>query len=304
MNGMTGPILFSRDDSVLTITLNRAQVLNAIDMAMCEELRERLVDAGRDRNVRAVILTGNGRAFCAGGDFRFALAANPDTPGDSFLALTAVLHACIADLRTMSKPVIAAINGPAAGAGFFLALACDLRIMADSAYLKQSNTSYGLSVPAGGSFNLPRLVGIARALEIVMLDEPIPAARAFELGLVNKVVPGAALSDEAHKLASRVARMPVETLGRVKRLMNGAFQTTLEEQLQCEREEIAASANAAEGREGISAFLEKRRPDFVPAVDRAGAYRRLAGTVRVVSTRCRSLRAPCSGSTCDPIVDC
>jgi 2-(1,2-epoxy-1,2-dihydrophenyl)acetyl-CoA isomerase len=163
----------------------------------------------------------------------------------------------------MPKPVIAAINGPAAGAGFFLALACDLRIMGNSAYLKQANTSHGLSIPAGGTFTLPRLVGLARALEIAMLDEPIPAAWALELGLINKVVPEARLLDEAQRLADRIAHMPVETLGRVKQLMNMSFYTSLEQQLENERQAIGASANSVEGREGIAAFLEKRQPDFI-----------------------------------------
>jgi len=119
MNGRPDPILFSRREAVATITLNRPEKFNAIDLLMCEELRARLTEAAQDPCVRAVILTGNGKAFCAGGDLRFALAANPETPGNSFLALTAILHSCIAEIRKMAKPVIAAINGPAAGAGFF-----------------------------------------------------------------------------------------------------------------------------------------------------------------------------------------
>jgi enoyl-CoA hydratase/carnithine racemase len=205
---MDDHILFFRHDDVATITLNRVAKLNALDLAMCEALRARLVEARRDPGIRAVILTGNERAFCAGGDLQFALAANPQTPGDS---------------------------------------------------------SHGLSIPAGGSFTLPRLVGMARALEIVMLDESIPAGRALELGLANMVVPDAALLDEARKLASRVAKMPTSILGRVKRLMNDTFGSTLEKQLESERKEIAASADSLEGREGIYAFLEKRQPDFVAA---------------------------------------
>lgn len=162
----------------------------------------------------------------------------------------------------MPKPVIAAINGPAAGAGLFLALACDLRVMADGTYLKQANTSHGLSIPGGGTFTLPRLVGLAQALEIAMLDEPIPAARALQLGLVNKVVPTAQLLAKAQQLADRIAYMPVEVLGRVKQLLNESFQVSLIEQLERERWQIAASANSMEGREGMSAFLEKRQPDF------------------------------------------
>lgn len=259
-------VLVSRRGAIVTLTLNRPEVLNAIDGALVTTLRTALSEAAQDPSIRAVILSGSGRGFCAGGDLRFALEANPERPGDSFLALTDALHPCIELIRTMSKPVIAAINGPAAGAGLFLALACDLRVMADSAYLKQSNTSYGLSLPAGGSFLLPRLVGMGRALEIVLLDEPISAVRALEIGLVTQVVPLAELLERTAALATRVAQMPVETLGRVKRLMNQVWATTLTEQLAYEQSELAASANASEGREGIVAFLEKRRPDFQAAI--------------------------------------
>jgi 2-(1,2-epoxy-1,2-dihydrophenyl)acetyl-CoA isomerase len=255
-------VLTTRRGVTVTLTLNRPEVLNAIDGAMVTALQSALTEAAEDKSIRAVILTGSGRGFCAGGDLRFALAANPEQPGDSFLALTDALHPCIELIRTMDKPVIAAINGPAAGAGLFLALACDLRVMASNAYLKQSNTSYGLSLPAGGTFLLPRLVGMGRALEIVMLDEPISARRAFELGLVTQVTPAFELLDRAAALAARAAQMPVETLGRVKRLMNQALVTPLADQLAHEQVELAASANSSEGREGIVAFLEKRRPDF------------------------------------------
>jgi 2-(1,2-epoxy-1,2-dihydrophenyl)acetyl-CoA isomerase len=130
-------------NGVMQITFNRPKVLNALDLDMVEMLRQLLIAARTDQTIRAIVITGKGRAFCAGGDLKFAVQANPARPGNSFLALTAVLHTCIEEIRTMSKPVIAAINGPAAGAGLFLALACDLRIMANTAYLKQSNTSYG-----------------------------------------------------------------------------------------------------------------------------------------------------------------
>ena len=249
---------------VMHITFNRPTVLNAMDLDMVETLRQLLIAARTDQTIRAIVITGKGRAFCAGGDLKFAVQANPARPGNSFLALTAVLHTCIEEIRTMSKPVIAAINGPAAGAGLFLALACDLRIMANTAYLKQSNTSYGLSLPAGGTFTLPRLVGMGRALEIVMLDKPIPAKKADELGLVNRVVKSDRLMLEAQTLATQVAQMPIEALGRVKQLMNESFYSTLSEQLAAERQEIAISANSLEGREGLSAFMQKRHPVFVP----------------------------------------
>jgi 2-(1,2-epoxy-1,2-dihydrophenyl)acetyl-CoA isomerase len=256
------PVLIVQHGATVVLTLNRPEVLNAIDGAMVAALQSALANAAQAPGVRAVILTGSGRGFCAGGDLRFALDANPDRPGDSFTALTDVLHPCIELIRTMDKPVIAAINGPAAGAGLFLALACDLRVMASNTYLKQSNTSYGLSLPAGGTFLLPRLVGMGQALEIVLLDEPIPAHRALELGLVNQVAPAVELFERARALAARAAQMPVETLGRVKRLLNQALVTPLADQLAHEQVELAASANSSEGREGIVAFLEKRRPDF------------------------------------------
>lgn len=256
------PVLFSYHESIATITLNREKVYNAIDLPTAEALRQRLMDIEHDPTVRAVIITGAGTAFCSGGDLRFAYEANPKALGYAFLMLTDVLHDSVARIRKMSKPVIASINGPAAGAGLFLALACDLRIMAESTYLKQSNTSNGLSIPAGGTFSLPRLVGMAKALEIALLDEPIPADQALQLGLVNQVTTDAQLGDDSRQLAQRVARMPIDTIGRVKRLMNKSYYATLDEQLESERLEIAASANSAEGEEGVVAFLAKRQPHY------------------------------------------
>ncbi len=260
------PILYQRNGPIAQITLNRPAVLNAIDMNMVTMLQAHLYEASQDPTVRVVLLTGQGRGFCAGGDLRFARAMNPEQPSGSFLALTAVLHHCIAEIRTMPKPVIAAINGPAAGAGLFLALACDLRIMSDSAYLKQSNTSYGLSIPAGGTFLLPRLLGLGLALEIAMLDEPISAQRALALGLVTKLTSDETLMEDAQGLATQLAHRAGDALGRTKQLINGAFDQTLEEQLCLERQAVAASANTAEGREGVAAFLEKRQPNFMAAL--------------------------------------
>lgn len=255
-------ITTSFSKKILTITLNRPAVLNAIDLEMAETLKQILLSAANDSTIRAIVLTGSGRAFCAGGDLKFAHQVNPNSPGDSFWALTSVLHVCIEEIREMSKPVIAAINGPAAGAGLFLALACDLRVMAQSAYLKQSNTSYGLSIPAGGTFTLPRLIGMGRALEIAMLDEPIPSTSALNMGLVSQVVSDETLLETAQQLAVRVAQMPIETLGRVKRLMNDSFDSTLSEQMAAEQHAIARAANASEGREGVLAFLQKRSPQY------------------------------------------
>ncbi|GAA6622675.1 enoyl-CoA hydratase/isomerase family protein [Scytonema sp. NUACC26] len=256
------PVTARIAQSIMYITLDRPAVLNAINLEMVELLQQHLIEARQSPAIRAIVITGKGRAFCAGGDLKFAVQANPDTPGDSFLALTAVLHQCIEEIRTMPKPVIASINGVAAGAGLFLALACDLRIMAKSAYLKQSNTSYGLCIPAGGTFTLPRLVGIGRAMEIIMLDRPLDAKAAQDLGLVNRIVPNHKLIENTQILAKCVAKMPIETLGRMKQLIDGSFYHTLNEQLAAESQAMAISANSTEGREGLTAFLQKRRPVF------------------------------------------
>lgn len=253
----------SQQNGILMIILNRPEVLNAIDMDMAEALLRHLEAASIDPAIRAIIISGSGRAFCAGGDLKFAVQANPEQPGDSFLALTTLLHDSIEAIRTMAKPVVAAINGPAAGAGLFLALACDMRVMAHNAYLKQSNTSYGLSLPAGGTFSLPRLVGLGRALEMVMLDRPVAAEKAHTVGLVTTVVKAGKLYAEAQRVARQAAQMPINTLGRVKRLMNESFDRSLVEQLAAEQQAIVRSANSAEGREGLAAFLQKRKPAFV-----------------------------------------
>jgi 2-(1,2-epoxy-1,2-dihydrophenyl)acetyl-CoA isomerase len=254
------PMTAQIDQGIMYITLARPAVLNAINLEMAELLQQQLFEARQSSAIRAVVITGKGRAFCSGGDLKFAVQANPDTPGDSFLALTAVLNRCVEEIRSMPKAVIASINGVAAGAGLFLALACDLRIMAKSAYLKQSNTSYGLATPAGGTFTLPRFVGIGRAMEIVMLDQQIAAKTAIKLGLVNRIVPHYALAENTQALAKHVAQMPIETLGRMKQLINQSFNHSLNEQLAAEREIMASCANSSEGREGLSAFLQKRRP--------------------------------------------
>ncbi|WNZ27705.1 enoyl-CoA hydratase/isomerase family protein [Leptolyngbya sp. NK1-12] len=272
MNTST-PLLVAIQGDILILTLNRPSVLNAIDAEMAVALQEQLTSASQNPAIRAILITGSGLGFCSGGDLKFAVETNPKYPGDAFLALTAILHDCVEQIRTMSKPVIAAINGAAAGAGLFLALACDLRIMVDSAYLKQSNTSHGLSLPVGGTFTLPRLIGMGRALEIVMLDEAIFAAQSLELGLVTKVVPHQQLQAEALALAARVSQMPIEALGRVKRLMNEAYHNTLTEQLLAERQQIAMSANSPEGREGLAAFLQKRQPNYAAVkVSRSALY--------------------------------
>ncbi|MCZ7584991.1 MAG: enoyl-CoA hydratase-related protein [Deltaproteobacteria bacterium] len=255
-------VLTEQQGAVRTVTLNRPAVYNAFDEATITALWHALRDAGRDDGVRTVVVTGAGRAFCAGADLRAVHAANPDKPGEFFYRVATIYHQCVIEIRRMRKPVVARVNGPAAGGGFSLALACDLRVLAASATLKQAYTSNGLCIDGGGTFTLPRLVGMARALEIAFLDDPIPAARALELGLATNVVPDASLDDAVRAMTDRLVAMPTGSLARVKALINSSFDRSMDETLELERAGLAEAGSSAEGREGIAAFLEKRRADF------------------------------------------
>jgi 2-(1,2-epoxy-1,2-dihydrophenyl)acetyl-CoA isomerase len=249
------------DERVALVTLDRPERFNALDPEMARRLGAVLQDLSADERVRAVVITGSGRAFSAGGDLR-GVSAHPEGPAAAFQELATRVHLCVTEIRRMPRPVIAAVNGVAAGGGLSLALACDLRIMDPAARLVQGFTSQGLSIDAGGTFHLPRLVGLARALEIAALDEPIAADRALEWGLVNRVsAPGEAVR-EAVVLASELTRRSLHAFGRVKRLLTDAFESSLETQLEREREALVACAAHEDGREGIRAFLEKRPPDF------------------------------------------
>ena len=218
-----------------------------------------------DPAVRAVVLTGAGPAFCAGGDLKSVVAMAGDDPRSALYPLAAIFHQAVIEIRRMRKPVIAALNGPAAGGGFSLALACDLRIMAAEAFMQQAYTASGLVMDGGGSWSLPRLVGTAKALEIVMLDPRIPAADALRIGLVTKVVPATEVASAAAAMAEQLALKATGAIGETKRLLLRSLETSLETQLEAEREAIAEAASGAEGREGLAAFVGKRKPDFVLA---------------------------------------
>jgi len=171
-------------------------------------------------------------------------------------------HESITAIRQMSKAVVAAINGPAAGGGFSLALACDYRVMSDATFMQLAYISHGLSIDGGGTFTLPRVVGWGRACAIALLDDRIPAEDAERYGLVHEVVGADEVVTRATALATRFAGMPVEVLGRTKRLFNTSFQSTLEDQLEAERNELAAAGDHPEGLEGVASFLEKRPANY------------------------------------------
>jgi 2-(1,2-epoxy-1,2-dihydrophenyl)acetyl-CoA isomerase len=263
---MTDGVYVERQDDVATVFLNRAAYLNALDFETAGLLRERLQDLAHDRGVSAVVITGLGRAFCAGGDLGWARSYAGGVEA-AFSVLAGSFHQSVIEIAQMRKAVIAAINGVAAGAGFSLALACDFRILDRGATLRQAYTSAGLSIDGGGTFMLQRLVGHARALEIAAFDEPIGADRALALGLVTRVVePGQSLG-EARAMARSLGDRALQSFAWSKQLLLRAAETSLETQLELERQGIAACAAGPEGTEGLSAFAEKRKANFRKARD-------------------------------------
>jgi len=247
----------SRDGAVLTITLNRPEVLNAFNSALHRGLAAALKDA-RDGGVRAVVITGAGRGFCVGQD----LTEFREAPGDISSRLRANYHPNIRAIRALEKPVIAAVNGAAAGAGMSLACACDLRLAADSATFVPAFINIGLIPDSGGSYFVTRILGPARAFEWLASGKRLTAAEAHAWGLVSEVVEADALASRAAALAAQLADLPTRAVGMTKRLLDHAVTSTLEEQLEREAQLQSAATKTEDFKEGVSAFLEKRPPRF------------------------------------------
>jgi len=258
---MSDPILTQQHDNILQVTLNRPEAFNALDFDMMKSLGETMASAAVDNSVKGVLLIGNGKAFCSGGDLKW-ISQQSEEAGSVLYRLAPMFHVAIAEIRRMGKPVIAAINGIAAGGGFSLALACDFRVMGQSATLRQAYTSSGLSMDGGGSFTLPRIVGLARAMEIMTFDQPISSAQALEWGIITKVVPDEEVQKEALVMLQGLAKTSLHSFAWSKKLMTESFTNTLETQLELERQGISDCATHSEGQEGIKAFVEKRKPNF------------------------------------------
>jgi 2-(1,2-epoxy-1,2-dihydrophenyl)acetyl-CoA isomerase len=250
-----------KDGGTAEVLLSRPEAFNAFNLEMIELLAKHLIGLATDDAVCALIISGEGKAFCAGGDLKWALGS-PDGPPTGFHALAARFHQAILEIRRMRKPVIAAINGIAAGGGFSLALACDFRVMARSATLRQAYTSAGLCVDGGGTFTLPRLVGLARALEIVAFDTSISSEQALAWGLVTKVVDDGRALEEASTMARELTSRSVHSFGWCKELLTDSFNTAFECHLERERLGLGYCAAHADGQEGLQAFAEKRKPKF------------------------------------------
>lgn len=258
---MTSPVLTQKHGSILEIALNRPEAFNAFSLDMMVMLGDALAGAATDESVRGVVLTGKGKAFCAGGDLKW-ISQQAGEAGATLHRLAPQFHIAVTEMRRMPKPVVAAVNGIAAGGGFSLALACDFRVMAESAVLRQGYTSNGLSIDGGGTFALPRLVGLARALEIAAFDEPISASKAWEWGLATKVVADSEVQKEALAMLEGWSQTSLHSFAWSKRLFLESFHNTLETQLELERQGISDCAGHPDGQEGIRAFVEKRKPVF------------------------------------------
>ena len=258
---MSDPILTIRHENILEIALNRPEAYNALNLDMMKMLGETLASSAKDNSIKEILLTGKGKAFCSGGDLKW-ISQQPDDAGSVLYRLAPQFHLAITEIRRMEKPIVAAINGIAAGGGFSLALACDFRVMGQSATLRQAYTSSGLSIDGGGSFTLPRLVGLARAMEIMAFDNPISSAQALEWGLVTKVVPDDEVLTEALTMLKNLAKTALHSFAWSKKLMTDSFNNTLETQLELERQGISDCASHPNGQEGIKAFVEKRKPSF------------------------------------------
>jgi 2-(1,2-epoxy-1,2-dihydrophenyl)acetyl-CoA isomerase len=245
-------------DGVRIITLNRPEVLNAVNAQMGQDLLQALRDAEREAEVRCVLLAASGRGFCAGADLR------EQVPGETSLGdlLRTRYNGIVKRLRTMEKPVIAAINGVAAGAGCNLALAADLRIASERASFIEVFTRVGLIPDSGGTWLLPRLIGLGRALELMFLADPVDATTAERLGLVNRVVPHDDLMPRATEWAVRLASGPTRAYGLIKRGVNQALATGFGEALEYEASLQEIAGRTEDHREGVAAFLAKRAPAY------------------------------------------
>jgi 2-(1,2-epoxy-1,2-dihydrophenyl)acetyl-CoA isomerase len=253
-------ILTDLSDGVFTLTLNRPDVLNAFNDRMAEEVQEALKKAERDDAARCLVLTGAGRGFCAGQD----VGALRERGGDiSFRAhLLKTYNPIVSRLRAIEKPVIAQVNGAAAGAGLGIALACDLRYAAEGAKFRVAFNAIGLAPDSGTSFSLPRLLGYARAYELAITNESLTADEALKLGLVNRVLPADQLASAVRELAVRLAQGPTKAFGLTKRAMSRAFLLAVDEALDYEAHLQEIAGRTADHKEGVAAFLEKRAPKF------------------------------------------
>jgi 2-(1,2-epoxy-1,2-dihydrophenyl)acetyl-CoA isomerase len=257
-------ILFEVADGVATITLNRPKAYNALNLALAEGLLDALIRCDEDAAVRAVLVTGQGAAFCAGGDIKPMLEEAQAYGGTAqyLKTLTVRVHAVASTIARMPKLVITAVNGVAAGAGFSLAITGDLVVAADNARFTLAYTAVGLAPDGASTFFLPRLIGPKRALELMCSNRSLSAAEAYNFGLVNEVFPAAEFAAKARRYAATLASGPTVAFGCAKKLVTLSAESSIETQMEHERRAIAACGRTEDFREGANAFFAKRRANF------------------------------------------
>lgn len=263
MAGKDQNILVTDQEAIRTITLNRPEVLNAFNDDLLSSLGKAVRAADKDKSVRCLVITGTGRAFSSGQDLAdVADRYKSDEPIELGTHLRKYYNRIVTKLRTMETPVIASVNGVAAGAGCSLALACDIRIAAESASFIQAFIHVGLVPDSGATFMLPRLIGLSRALEMACTGRKIKSDEALRIGLVNQVVPDDELAAATNKLASKLASLPPRGIGLTKRALNASLENDLPTQLEYEAMMQTTAGRTKDHREGVRAFMEKRAPRF------------------------------------------
>lgn len=260
---MDKAVVWRREENVAIMTLNRPAQYNVINIEMGRDFRQALLECWDDDDVRAIVLTGTGNAFSGGGDIKFMVAelkAGRICP--SFESMLPIWHGVIEYLREIPKPVIAALNGVVAGGGLGIVLACDFRIASPEIEFVTAFLGIAASPDSSTSFFLPRFVGMGRATELFMRNKPMSAEEALNLGLVNAVVAKESVMEESMSMATELAQGPTNAFGRTKQLLNQSMSSSLKDHLHSEARLVTVSAASPDFREGVNAFVEKRKPNF------------------------------------------
>ena len=253
-------ILLKIENKIATITLNRPEVFNSFNREMALSMQQVLDDCASDENVRAIVITGSGKAFCAGQDLKEV--TSPELNPGFRKILEEHYNPIIERIRNIEKPIVAAVNGVAAGAGANIALACDIVVAAENASFIQAFSKIGLVPDSAGTFFLPRLIGFQKASALMMLGDKVNATEALNLGMIYKIFPVAIFEEEIHNMATTLANMPTKAIGLTKRLLNESLSNSLKQQLALESDLQIEASSSNDYQEGVNAFMAKRTPEF------------------------------------------
>ena len=257
---MSDSIQLTVEKNTAKISLNRPEVFNSFNREMALTLQKTLDECAENEEIRAILLTGNGKAFCAGQDLK-EVTDDKLSPGFKAI-LEEHYNPIIKQIRTIEKPVVAAVNGVAAGAGANIALACDIVVASENAGFIQAFSKIGLIPDSGGTYFLPRLIGFQKASALMMLGDKIAAKEAEKMGMIYKIFPADIFEEEAEKIAQKLSQMPTKALAKTKDALNASLENSLEEQLKLESKLQIESAQTEDYSEGVNAFMEKRKPEF------------------------------------------